>query len=124
MGTAVAAGMHCPLAGRPVRHAMELFKTNEITLIARDPGQAERRVDIPCESVAWQPPSDIPSSRDDGTTPGYLLVSGVDPAPLADFSWAPTHVRFQAQGYLEAREFAVTGFEADPGARTLKLPIP
>jgi hypothetical protein len=103
---------------------MEHWKTSEITLIARDPGQAERRAEIACESVEWQSPSDIPPSRDDGTAPGYLLVSGVDAAPLADFSWAPTHVRFHAQGYMEAREFAVTGFEADPGARTLKLPIP
>lgn len=104
---------------------MENWKTNEITLIARDrAGQAERQATVPCVSVQWQPPSDIPPSRDNGTAPGYLVAHGVDAAPLADFSWAPTHVRFQAEGYMEAREFAVTGFEADPDAHTLKLPIP
>lgn len=104
---------------------MEHWKTKEITLIARDhAGQAERQATVACESVAWQSPSDIPPSRDNGTAPGYLFAQGVDVAPLADFSWAPTHVRFHAEGYMEAREFAVTGFEADPDAHTLKLPIP
>lgn len=104
---------------------MEHWKTNEITLITRDhAGQPERHAAISCESVDWQSPSDIPPSRDDGTAPGYLLAHGVDLAALADVSWTPTHVRFTAQGYMEAREFAVTGFEADSEARTLKLPIP
>ncbi|CAM3499241.1 hypothetical protein BOSP111201_08860 [Bordetella sputigena] len=104
---------------------MEHWNTRAITFITRAyPGQPERHADVPCESVSWQSPSDIPPSRDDGTAPGYLLVSGVDVASLADFSWVPTHVRFHADGFMESREFAVTGFEADPDTRTLKLPIP
>jgi hypothetical protein len=33
-------------------------------------------------------------------------------------------VRFDAKGFLDTREFAVAGWEADPDARTLKLRIP
>ncbi|ARP80918.1 hypothetical protein CAL12_08740 [Bordetella genomosp. 8] len=104
---------------------MEKWNTRAITFISRtNPGQPERHADVPCVSVSWQSPSDIPPSRDDGTAPGCLLISGADVAALADFSWVPTHVRFHADGFMEAREFAITGFEADPDTHILKLPIP
>jgi hypothetical protein len=103
---------------------VEHWKSTEIILVCHQAGRPEQRVAVPCESVSWQPPSDMPPSRDIGTEPGYLLVRGVDAAPLADISWAPTHVRFSVEGYVEAREFVVTGWEADPDARTLKLSIP
>jgi hypothetical protein len=105
--------------------AVEHWKTDEIVLISRgQPGRPERRAAVPCVSVSWQPASDIPPSRDNGTEPGYLLAQGVDVARLADISWEPTQVRFDAKGFLDTREFAVTGWEADPDARTLKLRIP
>lgn len=121
---AVARETALPAHGRTDSDIVENWKTTQLTLILREADQPERTVEVPCASVAWQSPSDVPPSRDDGTAPGYLLASGVDIAPLSDFSWTPTHVRFQAEGYMEAREFAISGFEADPGARTLKLPIP
>ncbi|ARP87272.1 hypothetical protein [Bordetella genomosp. 9] len=103
---------------------MENWKVTQIELVQREIGQPDRQAALACESVSWQPPSDIPPSRDDGTESGYLIVRGIDVPRLADISWVPTHVRFNAEGYMEAREFAVTGWEADPGSRTLKLPIP
>jgi hypothetical protein len=103
---------------------VEHWKTKQITLIAQEIGQAEHRAEVPCESVSWQPPGDIPPARGNRAEPGYLLVKGIEAARLADITWTPTHVRFSAEGYFEMREFAVTGWEADPDARTLKLPIP
>jgi hypothetical protein len=103
---------------------MENWKVEEITLICREPGQPERQATLACESVLWSPPSDVPPARDQSTEAGYLLARGIDAKQLADISWAPTQVRFNARGYMEAREFRVSGWEADPDAGTLKLPIP
>jgi hypothetical protein len=103
---------------------MENWEVSEITLICRQAGHADQQATVACESVSWQPPADVPPAVGNNSEPGYLLARGIDVPRLADISWVPSLVRFNAKGYMEAREFRVTGWEADPGTRTLKLAIP
>lgn len=103
---------------------METWNVREITLIARLPGRPDLQAALPCTRVSWQPASDMPPPHAKPSDAGYVLACGVAMKPLADVEWVPTHVSFHAEGYMESREFQVTGWDADPQSRTVKFAIP
>ena len=103
---------------------METWNVKEITLIQRGIGHPAREARLPCATVSWHPPSDIPSAAPTSEDPGFLLASGIPVERLADIDWVPTDVRFNAEGYMEAREFQVRGWDADSRSGTVKFTIP
>ena len=102
---------------------METWKVTEITLIQRGVNTVEE-ARLPCATVSWHPPADNPGAPPTSEDQGYLLAHGIPVNELADVGWTPTDVRFNAQGYMEAREFQVRGWEADSRSGVVKFVIP
>jgi hypothetical protein len=103
---------------------MENWKVTEITLLARSAELSDQAATLPCAMVSLQSSSDIPAAQENAAEQGYLLAYGVPVGQLADVAWTPTHLRFVAMGYLEPREFRVTGWDADPQAGTVRFAVP